>query len=113
MKTPRITRPLPKNGEADCPQCGSEKSVARHNADWTCHKCGFREIVDEDLEAERIATVNLLCCVCHQITVVPASPDDPPETHEIRGTTCPKCDHGGWDSPTYYRVDASEIKWVE
>jgi ribosomal protein S27AE len=48
--THRINRPLPKNGEADCPQCGAKKSVARHNSLWTCHKCGFSEIVDEDRE---------------------------------------------------------------
>jgi len=50
---PRIVRPLPRSGEADCPQCHAEKSVARHNADWTCHKCGFLEIVDEDKERIR------------------------------------------------------------
>ena len=49
---PRLVRPLPKSGEADCPQCGSLKSVCRHNSDWTCHKCGYLETVDDDREAE-------------------------------------------------------------
>lgn len=47
----RLARPLPESGEADCPKCGAKKSVARHNADWTCHKCGFVEVVDADREA--------------------------------------------------------------
>lgn len=47
----RLVRPLPISGEADCPQCHAEKSVARHNADWTCHKCGFHEVTDPDREA--------------------------------------------------------------
>lgn len=50
-----MRRPLPSNGETDCPQCGSRKTVARHNAQWTCYKCGFGEIVDDDREAEREA----------------------------------------------------------
>ena len=44
----RIVRPLSPEGVADCPQCHSLQSVARHNADWTCHKCAFREIIDDD-----------------------------------------------------------------
>jgi len=48
----RIVRPLSKDGVADCPQCHSTQSVARHNADWTCYKCGYCEIVDDDREAE-------------------------------------------------------------
>ena len=46
----RLVRPLPPSGEADCPQCGDAKSVKRHNADWNCHKCGFREVVDQESE---------------------------------------------------------------
>lgn len=49
----KIDRPLPENGEADCPSCLSEKSVARHNATWSCHKCGYFELIDEDKEKER------------------------------------------------------------
>lgn len=55
----RIKRPLNhETGEADCPQCGAAKSVARHNASWTCYKCGYCEIVDDDREAERNAQQN-------------------------------------------------------
>ena len=50
---PRLVRPLPTSGEADCPKCHSHGSVARHNADWTCHRCGFHEVVDDDRESER------------------------------------------------------------
>ena len=53
-----LIRPLSPNGVADCPQCYSPQSVARHNADWTCHKCGYCETVDDDREAERAAAVN-------------------------------------------------------
>lgn len=49
-----IPRPLPKSGEADCPQCEAAKSVCRHNSDWSCHKCGYSETVDEDREADRL-----------------------------------------------------------
>ena len=44
----RIVRPFSPDGVADCPQCHSHHSVARHNADWTCHKCGYVEVVDDD-----------------------------------------------------------------
>lgn len=48
---PRLVRPLPISGVADCPKCGCEKSVSRHNADWTCQAgCGFHELTDPDRE---------------------------------------------------------------
>ena len=53
----RIVRPLLPDGVADCPQCHSLQSVARHNADWTCHRCGYCETVDDDREAERAKPV--------------------------------------------------------
>jgi hypothetical protein len=46
----RLARPLPQSGEANCPECLAAKSVARHNADWTCHKCGFCETADPETE---------------------------------------------------------------
>ena len=48
VKQKRIVRPLSPDGVADCPQCHSLQSVARHNADWTCHKCAFCERLDDD-----------------------------------------------------------------
>jgi ribosomal protein S27AE len=56
VDVPRLVRPLSKEGVADCPQCHSPQSVARHNADWTCHRCGYCETVDDDREAERAAS---------------------------------------------------------
>jgi ribosomal protein S27AE len=44
--SPRLRRPLRKNGTADCPQCGGADTVARHNANWACHVCHFVEVVD-------------------------------------------------------------------
>lgn len=55
------------------------------------------------------ALVRLRCCVCDKTTSVAAMPDEPLETAEIRGTACPACDHGGWDSPTFHREDGSEV----
>ena len=50
---PRLVRPLPISGEADCPRCGCQKSVSRHNADWTCQAgCGFHELADPDRECD-------------------------------------------------------------
>lgn len=49
---PRLVRPLSSSGEADCPKCHGHGSVARHNADWTCHRCGFHELVDPDRECD-------------------------------------------------------------
>ena len=49
----RMVRPLSPDGVADCPQCHSLQSVARHNANWDCWKCGYNEIVDDDRESER------------------------------------------------------------
>lgn len=57
--------------------------------------------------------VRLRCCVCSKVTETAVLPSDPPETFEIRGTACPKCDHGGWDSPTYHREDGFEIELSE
>jgi hypothetical protein len=48
VKQKRIVRPLSPDGVADCPQCHSLQSVARHNADWTCQKCAFCERIDDD-----------------------------------------------------------------
>lgn len=48
---PRLVRPLPASGEADCPKCNGQGTVARHNADWTCHRCLFHEVTDPDREA--------------------------------------------------------------
>lgn len=35
------------NGQMDCPKCGAKGSMARHNADWDCHKCGYGFIDNE------------------------------------------------------------------
>ena len=67
----------------------------------------------ESPEKDNPRFVRLRCCVCDEATEADAIQNDPPETFEIRGTACPKCDHGGWDSPTYHREDGSEIEWVE
>ncbi len=58
---------------------------------------------------QEIHRVRLLCCVCQGVALVDAIPGDPIDAFEIRGTACTKCDHGGWDSPTYHREDGSEI----
>lgn len=58
----RIVRPLSPDGVADCPQCHSPQAVARHNADWTCHKCGYCETVDDDRELEREISEMLMAC---------------------------------------------------
>jgi ribosomal protein S27AE len=55
VERPRLVRPLPTSGEADCPKCHGHGSVARHNADWTCHRCGFHEVTDPDRETEQAA----------------------------------------------------------
>ena len=47
---PRLVRPLPSTGVADCPSCRSKQTVTRHNADWTCYKCWYHEVVDDDKE---------------------------------------------------------------
>lgn len=33
-------------GIADCPKCKSLQSVARRNANWTCHKCAHVEVFE-------------------------------------------------------------------
>lgn len=45
-----MRRPLRKNGTADCPSCGGAETIARHNANWTCHICHFVEVVDDPSE---------------------------------------------------------------
>lgn len=58
----QLVRPLPKDGVADCPSCGCKLTVKRHNADWTCFKCWFDEVVDNDRELEREITDMLMEC---------------------------------------------------
>ena len=60
MSEKKITRPLPTSGEADCPKCNGHGSVARHNFDWTCHRCGYHEIIDTERTrmSEEIECVN-------------------------------------------------------
>jgi len=53
VATTALVRPLPKDGVTDCPAYGGEKTVARHNADWTCHEYGLHEVTDPDREALR------------------------------------------------------------
>lgn len=62
------------------------------------------------LDSRQGDRVRLRCCVCGEVTTVITSAEDPLGTAEIRGTACPKCDHGGWDAPTYHREDGAEIR---
>lgn len=53
--------------------------------------------------------IKLRCCVCDRTLKVAATNEDPIDAVELRGTACDKCDHGGFDQPTYHRKDGSEI----
>lgn len=52
----------------------------------------------------------LICCVCGRKLAVDREPEDPDGAVELRGTACDKCDHGGFDQPTYYDAIGEEVE---
>lgn len=54
-------------------------------------------------------TITLVCFECGRKVDTPRCDTDPPDAVELHGITCPDCDDGGFDLPSYFDRNGDEV----